>query len=93
MAASVDFAQIDELRRTWTDRRVSVQDHPDYRRFSGQIGRVVTINCSGRALVDFADGAWYDIPLSVVQPVDDPALQSQYDATVNSAQPRPARQG
>jgi hypothetical protein len=87
--------QVSELRRYWTDRLVRIRgDWPQYQRFSGRIGRVVTVNWSGKALVDFCDGAWYDIPaseeyLEIVPPEE---AQGQYDPTVNSAQRFPARQ-
>jgi hypothetical protein len=94
---AIDSSKMDELRQTWTDRRVTVRaERPELQRFAGKVGRVVTVNFSGKAVVDFSDGAWYDIPASeeFLTPLsaDDP-LHSQYDATANSAQAHPARQG
>ena len=41
------------LKAAWTDRLVRVRDgHPDYARFAGKVGRVVTVNYGGRALVE-----------------------------------------
>ena len=34
------------------------------KRFVGIVGRVVTVNMSGRAIIDFQDGGWYDIMAS-----------------------------
>ena len=90
------FAQGDELKRTWTDKFVRVKPgFPEYSRFDGKVGRVVTVNYAGKAIVDFADGAWYDIPaadthLEVVTPED---AKGKYDPTANSAQKLPQRQG
>ena len=88
--------QTDDLKQLWTNRFVRIKDgFPEYARFAGKVGRVVTVNYGGRALVDFADGAWYDIPaadthLEVVPPEE---ATGKYDATANSAQKLPTRQG
>lgn len=90
------YDQTEELRRTWTDRFVRVRPgRPEYARFEGKVGRVVTVNFAGKALVDFADGAWYDLPdfETVLVEVTDPAERAKYDPTANSAQKTPARQG
>jgi hypothetical protein len=84
-------------RREWTDRYVRVKPNlrPELTRFEGRIGRVVTINYSGRAILDFADGAWYDLAdfAAVLETVAEDADKQKYDATANSAQKQPARQG
>lgn len=90
-----DWDAVEELKRTWTDRLVTAKaDRPELKRFEGRVGRVVTVNWSGKAIVDFADGAWYDIPASeeYLTPLapDDPN-RSKYDPKANSAQPRPDR--
>ena len=61
----------------------------------GGVGRVVTVNYGGRALVDFADGAWYDIPATAayLELVPDDEAKGKHDATVNSAQKLPGRKG
>jgi hypothetical protein len=90
------FTEADELKRTWTDKFVRVKAGiQPYERFSGKVGRVVTVNYSGKALVDFADGAWYDIPASsdYLEFVSDDEAKGKYDSTANSAQKLPARQG
>jgi hypothetical protein len=91
-----DFEKMEELKRTWTDRFVQARpEQPELKRFEGRVGRVVTVNYNGKAIVDFADGAWYDIPaseeyLTVLNPDE---ARPKYDATFNSAQAHPGRQG
>lgn len=89
------FDEVDRLREVWTDRYVRVRaGRPEYDRFAGKVGRVVTVNLGGRALVDFADGAWYDIPAAddYLEVVSDEEAKGKYDPTANSAQKLPARQ-
>jgi hypothetical protein len=91
-----DWQAAEELKRTWTDRLVMAKaDRPELKRFEGKVGRVVTVNWAGKALVDFADGAWYDIPASeeYLTPLapDDPN-RAKYDPKANSAQAHPDRQ-
>jgi len=53
------------LKREWTDQYVTVNTgRPELKRFEGIVGRVVTVNHSNRALIDFQDGGWYDIAAS-----------------------------
>jgi hypothetical protein len=91
-----DKATVDRLKEAWTDKFVRVRPglRPELERFAGRVGRVVTVNYGGRALVDFADGAWYDIPdfAEVLEEVTDEAERKKYDATANSAQKIPSRQ-
>jgi hypothetical protein len=93
---AVNLERAEELRRQWTDRLVMVKpDKPELKRFEGKVGRVVTVNWSGKAIVDFADGAWYDMPASeeyLTPLADDDPNRSKYNSKVNSAQPRPERQ-
>jgi len=92
-----DKRTVDELKRTWTDRLVRIRPgaRPDLGRFEGRVGRVVTVNYSGRAVVDFADGAWYDIAgfEQVLDEVVDEGERKKYDPSANSAQKTPPRQG
>jgi hypothetical protein len=88
--------QIAALKADWTDQYVKVNpQRPELRRFEGKIGRVVTVNWYGKALVDFADGAWYDITASpdFLIRVSPEEAKGKYNPTVNSAQPIPARGG
>jgi hypothetical protein len=89
------FEQAEELKRAWTDKFVRVKPgHPEYARFEGRVGRVVTVNYGGKALVDFADGAWYDIPATdeYLELVSEEDAKGKYDPTANSAQKVPTRQ-
>lgn len=90
-----DLQKAEDLKRTWTDRLVTAKaDKPELKRFEGKVGRVVTVNWSGKAIVDFSDGAWYDIPASeeYLTPLapDDPN-RAKYDPKANSAQAHPER--
>ena len=90
------YDEAEALNRTWTDKFVRVKPgHAQYERFAGKVGRVVTVNSGGMAIVDFADGAWYDIPATeqYLEVVPDADAKDKYDATANSAQKLPARQG
>ncbi len=84
------------LKREWIDKYVEVNpDRPELKRFVGRVGRVITINLNRKALVDFADGAWYDITASpeFLRVVDAEAAKGKYDPKANSAQPFPEKQG
>jgi len=86
----------EELKQRWIDRFVRVNaDRPELKRFAGIIGRVITVNRNNKALVDFQDGAWYDITASeeYLTLVDPAEAKGKYDATANSAQPYPSKQG
>jgi hypothetical protein len=89
------FEEAEQLKAEWTDKFVRVKPHfEQYKRFEGKVGRVVTVNYGGKALVDFADGAWYDVPATsdYLEVVSDEEAK-KYDGTVNSAQKNPVRQG
>jgi hypothetical protein len=89
------FTRLDELRNEWIDQYVVVNpDHPELKRFGDTVGRVVTVNYNGKALVDFQDGAWYDITASAefLRKLDPEEGKKKYE-NVNSAQPIPDRQG
>jgi hypothetical protein len=90
------YAEAEQLKQTWTDKFVRVKPGlPEYERFAGKVGRVVTVNYGGKAIVDFADGAWYDIPATDqhLEVVPEDEAKGKYDATTNSAQKLPGRQG
>jgi hypothetical protein len=87
---------IDALRREWTDQYVTAKEgRPELQRFVGVIGRVVTVNWNGKAVIDFQDGGWYDITASeeFLSKLDPSESKSKFDAKVNSAQPYPEKQG
>ena len=88
------YDEAEALKRTWTDKFVRIKPgHPQYERFAGQVGRVVTVNYGGKALVDFADGAWYDIAPAFLKKIDAEEGKKKYDPKANSAQPIPSKQG
>ena len=88
--------RFDRLKAEWTDKLVTVNpDRPDLSRFAGLVGRVITVNRNLKALVDFADGAWYDITASAdyLKVLDPATAKDKYDPKANSAQPFPDKQG
>jgi len=89
------FAPLDELRSQWIDQYVVVNpDRLELKRFGEAVGRVVTVNYNGKAIVDFQDGAWYDITASTnfLRKLDPTEGAKKYK-NVNSAQALPERQG
>ena len=95
--AFLDVPNADKLRGQWSDKLVKVKpgSRPELNRFLGKVGRVITVTFSGRALVDFCDGGWYDVAEfgDVLEEVTDEAERKKYDASANSAQKYPTRQG
>lgn len=89
------FSHIEALQREWTDQYVAVNpERPELKRFDGIVGRVVTVNYNGKAVVDFQDGGWYDITASTACLTKlDPAQAKAKYKNVNSAQPVPEKQG
>jgi hypothetical protein len=88
-------ARIEALKREWTDQYVVVNTvQPELKRFVGVVGRVVTVNWNGKAVIDFQDGAWYDILASseFLTRADASAVKN-FNAKANSAQRFPARKG
>jgi hypothetical protein len=89
------FTKLDELKSEWTDQYVTVKpDRPELARFANIVGRVVTVNYNGKAIIDFQDGGWYDITASTdyLNRLDKAEGQAKYK-NVNSAQPIPEKQG
>ena len=70
-------------------------ERPELQRFAGIVGRVVTVNYNGKALIDFQDGGWYDITASeeFLTKLDPAEAKAKYNAKANSAQPIPDKQG
>ena len=88
--------RFEELKGEWTDQYVQVNpEREELRRFQGIVGRVVTVNCGLKALVDFQDGGWYDIAASeqYLRKLDPAEAKAKYDPKANSAQPYPEKQG
>ena len=88
------FTKQDDLRKTWMDQYVKVNENKaELKRFAGIVGRVVTVNYNGKALVDFQDGGWYDIPASEDFLTKLDAAEAAKYKNVNSAQVIPEKQG
>ncbi len=91
----VPVEQLESLRKEWTDQFVRAHpDRPELRRFGEAIGRVVTVNWNGKALVDFQDGGWYDITASpqFLIKVDAAEAKEKFNFKANSAQAFPEKQ-
>jgi hypothetical protein len=96
MMEDILAAHHEALKREWTDQYVTVNaERPELKRFAGAVGRVITVNWNNKAVVDFADGGWYDITASgeFLTKVDPEAAKGKYDPKMNSAQPIPEKQG
>ena len=92
---TAETARHEDIKREWTDQFVRVNpQYPELKRFDGMVGRVVTVNWSNKALIDFQDGGWYDITASAEFLTKlDPAEGKAKYKNVNSAQPIPEKQG
>lgn len=89
----LDEEKNEAKKHDWTDQFVEVDaSRPELRRFAGAVGRVVTVNCNNKALVDFADGGWYDITTDFLRKLDPATAKAKYDGKANSAQPFPEKQ-
>ena len=89
-------AEVERLKTEWTDQFVRVKPgRPELERFAGRVGRVITVNFNGKAIIDFADGAWYDVSASdrFLERVTAEDAKGKYDSKMNSAQAVPDRQG
>jgi hypothetical protein len=96
MTIGSSSGQHEALKREWTDQYVVVNpEKVELTRFAGIVGRVVTVNHSNKAIVDFQDGGWYDISASVdcLTKLDPAEAKSKFNAKANSAQPFPEKQG
>jgi len=88
------FEQIEQLKRDYTDKYVVVDStRPELARFGDVVGRVKTVNMSGRALVEFDDYhvniGWYDIDPEFLKVVDKPPPKAP-KAEVKKAVPKAA---
>ena len=89
-------ARIEALRAEWTDQYVRANPaRPELKRFGDIVGRVVTVNFNGKAIVDFQDGGWYDITGlgGIPRPRRADRSEGQIRSKTNSAQPFPEKQG
>lgn len=84
----MDMQRIASLRLEYSDRYVVVEgDRPELARFRGRVGRVQTINCNGRAVVQFegVDRSWYDLDLDYLKIVEAPKTSSETPAAAPAA--------
>ena len=89
------FARAEELKQEWVDQYVMVNPElPELKRFANIVGRVVTVNFNGKAVVDFQDGGWYDITASTecLTKLDSAEAKAKFDSKMNSAQAHPEKQ-
>lgn len=90
------IAHNEALKKEWTDQYVQVNlARPELKRFASVVGRVVTVNWNGKAVVDFQDGGWYDITASTefLNKIDATEAKAKFDTKANSAQAIPEKQG
>jgi hypothetical protein len=93
---TVSIERCEQLKREWTDQFVKVNpEQPELKRFADRLGRIITVNYNGKAVVDFADGGWYDIMASeeYLRKVPEAEARPKFDFKANSAQPIPEKQG
>lgn len=97
MGTTMGFEQIEQLRRQYTDQYVVVQgDRPELARFAGAVGQVKTVNCNGRALVQFdanSSRAWHDIELPYLQIVPQPEPKPVAEKKPCPGKPTPVKPG
>ncbi len=89
-----DVAYNDKVKAKWTDKYVKIRPgFPELARWEGKIGRVVTVNFNGKAVIDFQDGGWYDVTASedFLEIVPQEEGEKAYK-NVNSAQVIPEKQ-
>lgn len=89
-----DVPYNDKLKHEWTDQYVMVKpERSELKRFANVVGRVITVNFNGKAVIDFQDGAWYDITASeeFLTKLNPEEGKAKYK-NVNSAQPIPEKQ-
>jgi hypothetical protein len=93
---TIPLSKCESLKKEWTDQLVTVKpERPELSRFSGIVGRVITVNYNGKAIIDFQDGGWYDIAASeeFLTKLNPAEAKAKYNAKANSAQPVPEKQG
>ena len=83
-----NFAKVALLKKQYTDQYVEADASvPELVRFAGKAGRVVTVNENVDALVDFGDGAWYDISIKHLKIVAKPVPKEAPAAKAPPAKP------
>ena len=92
----IPISQCEALKKEWSDQLVMVKpERQELARFANIVGRIITVNYNGKALIDFQDGAWYDITASeeFLTKLNPAEAKAKYDPKANSAQPVPEKQG
>jgi hypothetical protein len=92
----IPISQCEALKKEWTDQLVMVKpERQELARFANIVGRIITVNYNGKALIDFQDGGWYDITASeeFLTKLNAAEAKAKYDPKANSAQPVPEKQG
>src|SRR3954467_7601999 len=94
------FERIEQMKRDYTDKYVLVDaTRPELARFGDVVGRVKTVNMSGRALVEFDDYhlnvGWFDIDPEFLKVVDQPPpkapkIEAKKAAPKTAAKEKPA---
>jgi hypothetical protein len=91
----MDFEHLRSLRFEYEDQFVVIEgDRPELLRFKGKMGRVKTINCNGRALVQFDSGndrGWYDIDLDFLRVVEPPPSDTTAGGPLPLSTEKPAQ--
>ncbi|MGQ9504811.1 MAG: hypothetical protein ACUVQG_07350 [Thermogutta sp.] len=91
----MDFERLRNLRFEYEDQFVVVEgNRPELLRFKGKVGRVKTVNCNGRALVQFDSGAdrgWYDIDLDFLRVVDPPEVNTPVGSPTGTSTDKPSQ--
>src|SRR5258706_4472731 len=87
--------KIEQMKRDFTDKYVQVDaTRPELARFRDVVGRVKTVNMSGRALVEFDDYhlniGWYDIAPQYLKVVDKPPPKAPKTEAKKAAPPAKA---
>ncbi len=86
--------RIEKLKQQYTGQLVSVSTRrPELARYAKVPAQVRTVNCSGRALVQFEgpDRGWHDIELDDLKVVDRPSQDANGDNGA-AAKPEPEEQ-
>ncbi len=87
--------RIEKLRQEYTGARVLTDFRkPQFAQLTNRYGRVWTINCNGRALVQFddADSGWHDIEIDFLKVIDEPKPAAGKEEGTAAPAQKPASQ-
>ena len=87
--------RIEKLRQEYTGARVLTEFRkPQFAQLTNRRGRVWTINCNGRALVQFdgADAGWHDIEIDFLKVIDEPKPATAEEEGTTAPAKKPASQ-